>query len=49
MLNASEGIGAQTIDKFARVLSKTIGDQGTVILIEPGTRDDKEYCRRTRL
>ena len=43
MLNASEGIGAQTIDKFARVLSKTIGDQGTVILIEPGTRDDKEY------
>ena len=46
MLNQSEGIDAQAIESFARVLSKTVGEQGTVILIEPGTKDDRAFLKQ---
>lgn len=45
-LNQSEGIDAQAIESFARVLSKTVGEQGTVILIEPGTKDDRAFLKQ---
>ena len=45
MLNLSEGIDAQAIEAFAQVLSKTVGEQGTVILIEPGTKEDRAFLK----
>ena len=49
MLNQAEGLDAQAIESFAHVLSKTVGDQGTVIMIEPGTKDDRTFLKRLEM
>ena len=46
MLNSAEGMGVQSIGNFAKILSKTLNDNGAVILIEPGTKEDEAFLKR---